>query len=334
MKDKVYVISLSQVSNQDSSNESWFENPEYQAGETVVCKEPAIKEFISPVEARRMSKILKRALFASLSTLKKSGIENPDAIITGTGMGCIENSEKFLVDIINYGEEMLKPTLFMQSTHNTISSVIANRLHCHGYNNTYSHKGISFESALMDAWLQLRTGKAESVLLGCHDEITPLIGNVMKYSHPAFNRPGECSMACVLTNKYLAGKSICQVDSVNIFYKPSVDQLIRRIEESGCKILLTGLNGNPDNDRAYHEVLDRLGPSYKVLRYKHVFGDSFSVPAIGFYCGVKIIEKGEIPEWMNLEGDKEEFETPEDILLLNYDYQSSWGMTKISKLRR
>ena len=46
-----------------------------------------------------------------------------------------------------FGENCLKPSLFMQSTHNTIGSLIGIVLKCHGYNNTYSHEGISFESA-------------------------------------------------------------------------------------------------------------------------------------------------------------------------------------------
>ena len=117
-----------------------------------------------------MSKILKRTVCTSIDALNKSGIDHPDAIITGTGMGCMENSEKFLIDLSRYGESCLKPTLFMQSTHNTISSLIAIILKCYGYNNTYSHKGISFESALLDAWMQIRSGMIRNALIGAHDE--------------------------------------------------------------------------------------------------------------------------------------------------------------------
>ena len=64
-----------------------------------------------------MSRILKRALATSITALNESGISHPEAIITGTGTGCMENSEKFLIDLCRYGENCLKPTLFMQSTH-------------------------------------------------------------------------------------------------------------------------------------------------------------------------------------------------------------------------
>ena len=102
---------------------------------------------ISQGSARRMSRILRNAVSCSLAALRDGDVDLPDAIITGTGMGCMENSEKFLIDMCRYGESCLKPSLFMQSTHNTISSQIAIALKCHGYNNTYSHNGISFESA-------------------------------------------------------------------------------------------------------------------------------------------------------------------------------------------
>ena len=85
----------------------------------------------------------------------------------------LETSEQFLQDICENGEQLLKPTLFMQSTHNTIGSLIAIRLGCHGYNATYSHTGCSLRSALEDAMLQLQLGDIESALVGWYDERTP-----------------------------------------------------------------------------------------------------------------------------------------------------------------
>ena len=49
----------------------------------------------------------------------------PDAIITGTGLGCLEDTEKFLTAMVTNKEEFLTPTSFIQSTHNTVSAQIA-----------------------------------------------------------------------------------------------------------------------------------------------------------------------------------------------------------------
>ena len=133
-----------------------------------------LREFVSAGEARRMGKLMKAATISSLKALKAAGIETPDAIITATAFGMLETSEKFLIDMLENGEETLSPTLFMQSTHNTIGSSIAIRTKCHGYNMTYSQGKDSLEWGLRDARRLIATGKAKTVLVGCHDEATPL----------------------------------------------------------------------------------------------------------------------------------------------------------------
>ena len=138
-----------------------------------------IREYVKPMEARRMCKIMKSSLLASLKALKEAGIEKPDAIITGTAMGCMENSEQLLLQLINEGEGMLKPTWFMQSTHNTISSNIAIRLGCHGYNVTYTQDENSLDWAMRDARRLLESGECRTVLVGCHDETTPYYRKMM-----------------------------------------------------------------------------------------------------------------------------------------------------------
>ncbi len=138
-----------------------------------------IRDYVKPMEARRMGKILKSSLLSSLKALKQAGIEQPDAIITGTSMGCFEFSEQLLRQLTEEGETMLKPTFFMQSTHNTISSNIAIRLGCHGYNVTYTQDENSLKWALRDAELLIRSGKCKTVLVGCHDESTPLYRQIM-----------------------------------------------------------------------------------------------------------------------------------------------------------
>ncbi|MBP5394102.1 MAG: beta-ketoacyl-[acyl-carrier-protein] synthase family protein [Bacteroidaceae bacterium] len=132
-----------------------------------------LREFVSAGEARRMSKLMKAATISSMKALQAAGIESPDAIITATAHGMLETSEKFLVDMLENGEETLSPTLFMQSTHNTLSSAIAIRTKCHGYNMTYSQDDESLEWALRDARRLIETDKAKTVLVGCHDEATP-----------------------------------------------------------------------------------------------------------------------------------------------------------------
>lgn len=137
------------------------------------AEDPDFREVITPMEARRMGRLFKRAVWCSSKALQEAQLEMPDAIITATDYGCMENSEAFLQGVLNPEEGAMSPTRFMQSTHNTIGSLIAIRMHCHGYNATYSHTGCSFRSALEDAMMQLQLGDIDSALVGWYDERTP-----------------------------------------------------------------------------------------------------------------------------------------------------------------
>jgi 3-oxoacyl-(acyl-carrier-protein) synthase len=140
--------------------------------------DPDFRQLFSPLEARRMGRLLKRAVWTSRQALDAAGLAMPDAIITGTDFGCTVQSEAFLGALKRGGDATPRPTDFMQSTHNTIGSLIAIQLGCHGYNATYSHKGNSFRSALQDAWMQISLGEASTALVGWFDEAFPQVGAV------------------------------------------------------------------------------------------------------------------------------------------------------------
>ena len=140
-----------------------------------------LREFMSPMESRRLCKLLKAALMTSLTALRQAGTDTPDAIIVGTSYGMLENSEKFLLELCREGEQGLSPTLFMQSTHNTIAGTLAIRTHCHGYNVTYTQLG---EEAVLDlcrrdAERLMRLGKIRNALIGYHNEVTPALHDML-----------------------------------------------------------------------------------------------------------------------------------------------------------
>ena len=157
-----------------------------------------IRRYVKPLEARRMGKLMKSSLLASLEALQQAGIDVPDAIVTATTYGCLENSERLMVQLRDEGEGAVKPTCFMQSTHNTIGSNIAIKTHCHGYNITYTQERHSLEWALRDATLLIRSGRARHVLVGAHDESTPLFNTLLREAglEPL---PAVQSVAMVLT---------------------------------------------------------------------------------------------------------------------------------------
>ncbi len=133
--------------------------------------DPDFRAYLSPMELRRLDRLLRRTLVCSLATLRQCPQVVPDAIITATVWGSAVAAIAFFHDMMRQGEQFLKPTLFMQSTHNTMSSLIAIQTHNHGYNSTHSQLADSLQRALLDAWLQLQAGRIRSALVGIHDSI-------------------------------------------------------------------------------------------------------------------------------------------------------------------
>lgn len=303
-KKSVKILSAKQISIQNPLTEEWMENPLSYTEDYVRAVDPDFRQFISAGDARRMGKLLKRALATSLSALQEGGIENPDAIITGTGFGSIENTELFLDALVREGEQLLKPTQFMQSTHNTASSLIGIHTKCHGYNSTYSQKGFSFDSALYDAWMQFRIGRIESALVGSHDEMSPVFsGFVRKAGHV---KEGEiCSEAAVSVLLADSGDAAyCSLEGVKLFDRPSQDtlkQVLADMTAGGIDAVMTGMSGNAEND-SWYGFLDAMLPGVPQLRYKPLFGVNFSSSAIGFYASACCLKKGSVPAVLTASG--------------------------------
>lgn len=164
------------------------------------CQLAEIKEYASPMESRRMGKMMKASILSTAKALKEAGINVPDAIITATSRGCLENSEKFALQVFSNTQQPPSPTLFMQSTHNTIATLIARRLGCHGYNMTYSQEGQSLEWAMRDARMLIENGQAEKVLVEFHDEMTDTLRIVLSNIQDVRILPRFESTAIVLSS--------------------------------------------------------------------------------------------------------------------------------------
>lgn len=221
MSGKVYIRSMAQISIQKPLSDEWMKEPIEYASGMHRCIDPDFRQFFSPMQARRMGSLVKRAIAVSRTVMKESGIENPDAIMTGTGLGCIENTEKFLDPLSEGDLTRLSPTNFMLSTHNTIGSSIAIDAKCHGCNCTYTQEDFSFENALLDAFAQIVSGRIHNALVGCHDELTETAYDLMRKSgyYDSNDIASEGSVAMMLTDS--PDNAICEVADVDIFINNS-----------------------------------------------------------------------------------------------------------------
>lgn len=326
---EIYITAARQVSVQQPLSEAWMEAPIAHTEPYNRSIEPDVKAFLSAGDARRMGKLLKRALATSLSAMKDSGVEHPDAIITGTGLGSVENTELFLTALVREGEQLLKPTQFMQSTHNTTSSLIGIHTHSHGYNITYSQKGISFESALYDAWLQFSLGRISTALVGSHDEVSPTYYQLLCKSGFLGQQSEICGEAAV--SVMLADPShsrdvrhLCRLAGVELLYRPDEETLKatlgRMLKDAGLKrsdisAVMLGTSGQTRNDEAYGQTVPMLCPEMPLLHYKHIFGESYSASGLGFYAAAQCLAAGKVPACLCV--DKPLETAPSALLLLN-----------------
>lgn len=145
---------------------------------------------------RRMSSIVRKGVATAIKCMREmEDCNEPDAIITATGFGCLSDSERFLRNIINDKEQFLNPTPFIQSTFNTVGGQIGLIRQNSCYNMTYVNRSHSFEDALLDALFQLSDGDAESVLVGAFDEKTVSQEKIM--SRMGLFKDIRCGEGCV-----------------------------------------------------------------------------------------------------------------------------------------
>jgi len=334
----IFINSAAQISTQAPLDDSFFAHPVECAQMYCRSVEADYKRFVPPAAARRMGPLLKRAVATSVTALGKAGVTDPGAIICGTGLGCIENTEKFLTSMIENGETCLQPTLFINSTHNTIASQIATFLGCNGYNSTYAHLGISFESALMDAVMMLETGQTADALVGAHDEMTPTYFKLFGMADYWRAPHGECSVSFVIGNARTPD-SLCRLLDVDLFHSSGSEQVIGRLERFLGKngitaqeidLVVTGCNGDGRYDGSYDSLLDGLFPDGVArCRYKHVFGESFTAPAYGLLLGSMILREGTVPEPF-IHGGKRPGEC-RTILCVNSFKSKDWSFILIGK---
>lgn len=338
----IYVYASQQISIQQPLSDKWMTIPEEYNEEYNRAIEPNYKFFIPPMEARRMGKLLKRALTVSKCAIEQSKIQIPDAVITGTGLGCIENTELFLDAMCKEGEYLLKPTYFMQSTHNTISSLLSISLGCHGYNATYSHKNISFDSALSDAFLQLTSGKIHTAMVGGFDEMTPSYFRLLKkagYLGQEGEISGESAISVILGH-YIEGiRPLCQFQGIRILHLPSLGQLRHAIDnllsEANLTLndlsgILVGINGSGKSCQSYYSNYKELFGNIPMLHYKHLFGESYTASAQAFYVAASCLSKNNIPEQLFVNQSDVRCHGPQSILLYNHDDDKNHTLTLLN----
>ena len=337
---KVYISSVASISSQRTFDNSEFLDEIIDHDDTVLSVvDPNYKDYIPPAAARRMAKGIKMGVVASKIALQEAELENVDAIITGTGLGCTVDSEKFVSALIDNDEQYLTPTSFIQSTHNTVGGQIALGLGCKGYNFTYVHAGISFESALLDAQLQLENDEATTILVGGVDEsgdhtvkIHRLINHIKKEkvkSSSLFKSKtkgavfSEGANFFVLSNSKKNGAyaELGAVATYNTLAKEDLNEVLtvflkeNHLDIDDIDILVMGNNGDVAFDGWYHELSDGSFKNTPQVAFKHLCGEFYTASGFGTWLAAKMIKTQRVPEVVKL--NKEATTQINTVLLYN-----------------
>jgi 3-oxoacyl-(acyl-carrier-protein) synthase len=351
---KTYINGVGCISTQKTFDTVFLEEAVANHVENVLAiVPPAYKEYISPAASRRMAKGVKNGIVASALAMKDANVENVDAIITGTGLGCIEDSEKFLKSILDNNEEFLTPTSFIQSTHNTVGAQIALLQQCKGYNFTYVNGAVSFESALIDAKMQIEEDEANSILVGGVDEngeyttaLFKLNGRIKKDNSGPYDVLtsdttgavyGEGASFFVLENerKENTYAELLDISIVNTLQENEVESAItsflkaNNLEISDIDALVLGFDGNVNFENYYKNLTENAFAKTTQLYYKHLSGEYDTASAFAFWMAAKILKIQEIPEIVKVNSiTKTTYKT---ILLYNQLNGKNHSFTLLSK---
>ena len=245
------------------------------------------KEFVPPALIRRMSEILRMAVASSNLALKDAGIEQPDAIITGTGLGCLYDTEKFLNNAITIEGGLLPPTSFIQSTHNTIAGQISLVLGNHQYNMTHTQNSLSFEHALLDTILMLDE-KDGTILVGSADEaIAALQPIAAHFKLNTFPLTSGASFYVISKNRNEKTLAVVEACHTSAFYSSLENEIKEFMSTTGNKQIDFILNDGRNKD--VMRLIEALFPNKCIINYSEICGLYTTNSAFAMHLATDII---------------------------------------------
>ena len=302
-----------------------------------------------------MGRLLKFGTTAGLKALKEAEVSVPDAICTGTGFGLLDDSGKFLKNVTEANEGVVSPTSFIQSTHNTVSSNIALIVGCKTHNNTFTHKGFSFETALTDAQLIMGESDAiQNVLAGAYDETTDYSFDIMKRLklirkdatnsddlftyRQAGTIAGEGSAFYVLS-KIKQEASYAEFHGTSILFNPSSAEVLaqkldaflkeREMTIADVDVLLSGICGDQKRDEKLIELNENYFSNQTIIGYKQLCGEYMTSSAFALWLGSMMAKTGSLPD----KGIIKDAGRKLKIILICNAYKKGYTFTLLSAIK-
>ena len=253
---------------------------------------PDYRQLIPAGTRRRMSDVLKIGVVCTKDAISQAGVDQVDGIIVGTAHGCSIQTQRFLDKIHDAQGGILSPTSFILSTHNTIAGQISLALDNPGYNTTYTQGSLSFEHALLDAWLGLKENRFHSLVVGAADEVcTPLYNIGKKLGDSSIDPAGGGSFFVLGATELPESVRLMGVQAIS-FSKDILRSIQEFLKTSGVSTEQISMVIHSCGGNALREEISSLIPSAEMLFLPDLVGYYLTNSAFGLHFGMDAIQQG------------------------------------------
>lgn len=320
-------------------------------GNKLTVIEPPYAE-VSAGVLRRMGKAGRIGMGTAMPLLQQGVI--PGGIIIGTANGGMEESIRFLKQIIEYKEDMLAPGSFVQSTANAIASQLGMLTKNNGYNITHVHKALAFENAIIDVAMLLKENPLNTYLLGGVDEIASynyeieyaagwykkeaISYNGLYESNSQGSIAGEGAAMFLVNN--VKENARAELRALTVLHSDDAvtikDQLKDFIENkipAGEKIdlFLSGENGDSRYTDLFTSCQTLIEADTTIARYKHMCGEYPTASSFAMWLACNLPGDQPLPQHMvKKSGVRKKFK---NILIYNFHQGVQHSFMFITKMK-
>jgi 3-oxoacyl-(acyl-carrier-protein) synthase len=310
------------------------------AAPVCACDNADVAAELDPVRHRRLTRLLQWGVACGLRC--RAALPHPLAqiapdrvgIALGTGLGGMEDTDRFLTNMIRRDEQAPMPASFVHSVHNALAARLAMELQARGLNATVTHREISFEASLWQAAHELRAGRLDLAFAGAADELNPYLlaagrhwnwwpcppleepQPALRNLPPTYRQPpcGEGMMLAALAPAGRCPAPMARLEAVAIGrwtpnpagrFDPGREaawlrDTLRRhgVDPDAVDLLLTGAGGWRGFDPLYQAVAEAFSgtAARPCVRatYKHLCGEFNAASALGLAVAAGLVS-GRLP---------------------------------------
>ena len=356
-KARYYINGVGIISPQKTFDNNEFLNEISSYHENVLtCVVPDFKNYINPIQMRRMSRMLRIGLSSATICLRNANIKMPDGIITATGYGFLDETAKFLQEILTQDEKQLTPTFFMQSTYNALAGAAALNTKSMGYNTTYVSRGFAFENAMVDALMQINSNVEHNYLVGAFDEAAEIqykmnilaqhykeekISNLELFNSTTRGSiQGEAATFFLLSGKP-SETTWCELSDVQLLYKPeNADELHSALRDflqennlakEEIDVVINGMSGDVLHDEMIKKLNGFFSSNTTHLRFKHLSGEYCTASSFATWLGASILKKQIVPDILKINTGQKHSQL-QNVLAVNQYLNRSFSFQLLKKV--